>query len=432
MLNQNKIENLLKELPLLRKIDLSLSRINRLNKDLKINLNKLQEKTITISGTNAKASTAAFLKAILEAANYKVDCFTSPHCFSYTERFIFESKEISEEDLFSLLLEVGKINASKPITIFEFLTSAFYFYSSSKSKSDFLIAEHGLLRRADAVTSIGHHLMNITCVCDLDHLEWLPEGKKNIDQIIYEKTSSINSKNIIISEQVDKQILNKIKSNIKNNTAKKFIFSDNYSYELNDEGFLYKGEHEKVQFPYPNLRGLHQVSNACTAIAAIKNLKKYNIKNEHIIKGLTSVNLKGRLEVVDKGILKSLAPTNKIIFDIASNPNAASAISKYLNTLDKNKKIYCVVGMLNNKIHDKFFYELGQANISKILTIDIPSNQNFIKKEKLKTIIEKIGLKAESKNSIEDAIKYISKVDPKSIILITGSIYLSSEVFKLN
>ena len=134
MLNQkNKIENLLKELPLLRKIDLSLSRINRLNKDLKINLNKLQEKTICIAGTNAKASTAAILKSIFEAANYKVDCFTSPHCFSYSERFVFESKEISEEDLFSLLLEVGKINASKPITIFEFLTSAFYFYSSSKS-----------------------------------------------------------------------------------------------------------------------------------------------------------------------------------------------------------------------------------------------------------------------------------------------------------
>ena len=93
----NKIENLLNELTLLRKIDLSLSRIHRLNKDLQINLNKLQEKTLTISGTNAKASIAAILRSIFEAANYKVDCFTSPHCFSYTERFVFESKEISEE-----------------------------------------------------------------------------------------------------------------------------------------------------------------------------------------------------------------------------------------------------------------------------------------------------------------------------------------------
>ena len=88
--------------------------------------------------------------------------------------------------------------------------------------------------------------------------------------------------------------------------------------------------------------------------------------------------------------------------------------------------------MLNNKIHEKFFYELGQANISKILSIDIKNNENCMKKEKLKTIVEKIGLKAESKNSIEDAIKYISKVDPKSVILITGSIYLSSDVFKIN
>ena len=93
MQNQTKIEKLLKKLPIQRKIDLSLSRINRLNKDLKINLNKLQEKTLTISGTNAKASTAAIIKSIFEAANYKVDCFTSPHCFSYSERFVFESKK---------------------------------------------------------------------------------------------------------------------------------------------------------------------------------------------------------------------------------------------------------------------------------------------------------------------------------------------------
>ena len=88
--------------------------------------------------------------------------------------------------------------------------------------------------------------------------------------------------------------------------------------------------------------------------------------------------------------------------------------------------------MLNNRIHDRFFHELSQTNISEILTIDIPNNENFIKKEKLKEIIEKIGIKTQTKNSTQDAIKYIANKDPKSTILIIGSIYLIGEILNLN
>ena len=119
MQNQTKIEKLLKKLPILRKIDLSLSRINRLNKDLNIDLDKLQSKTCTITGTNGKFSIATTMRSIFEAAGYKVDVFTSPHISRYSERYVFESKEISENELFELFLEISKVNGSKPITIFE-------------------------------------------------------------------------------------------------------------------------------------------------------------------------------------------------------------------------------------------------------------------------------------------------------------------------
>ena len=55
-----------------------------------------------------------------------------------------------------------------------------------------------------------------------------------------------------------------------------------------------------------------------------------------------------------------------------------------------------------------------------------------IKKENLKKIIDKIGIKSKSKNSIEDAIKYVVDKNDKSIILIVGSIYLIGEVLNLN
>ena len=433
MKKQSRIENLISKFLQLhdRKIDLSLDRINRLNKDLKINIDNLQAKTVTLSGTNGKWSTATTIRSIFEAAGYKVDLFTSPHVQNYTERFIFESKEISEENLFDLLSEVESKNNSKPITVFELLTSAFYFYSASKSKSNVVIAENGLFQRYDSVSSIGHHLMNVTCPIGLDHLDWLPEGKKNIDQIIIEKTSNIMSNNIVVSEQSDNEILNKIKKNLKNNRAKKTIFSTNYNYEINKDGFLYKDDFGVLQLPKPNLLGEHQVSNAACAVSAVRNLKKYNIKDEHIIKGIKSIkNMRGRLQVIDKGFLKKLAPSNTVICDIAHNPSAGLAISNYLNTLGKNNKIYMICGMMLNKIHDKFLSNFKQ--VSEIVAVDIPNNKSCVKKETLKTIIEKIGIKAKTSNSIQDAIKYIANKDKDSIILIVGSIFLIGEVLNLN
>ena len=433
MRKKSKIESLISKFLLLhdRKIDLSLDRINRLNKDLKINFNKIQDKTITICGTNGKWSTAITIFSILEAAGYKADLFTSPHVQKYTERFIFESKEISEEKLFNLLSEVDSINNSKPITVFELLTSAFFYYSASKSKSDIVIAENGLFNRYDSVSSIGKHLLKVISSIGLDHLDWLPDGKKNIDQIIIEKTSNINSSNIIVAEQSDSKILNKIKLNIKKNPAKKSIFSKNYTYKINEDGFLYKDEFGSIQLPNPVLPGIHQISNTACAVSAVRKLKKYKIKEEHIINGIKSIkNTKGRLEIIKKGSLKKLAPSSTIICDIAHNPSAGLSASKYLKTLDKNKKIYLICGMMNNKIHDQFLSNFKQVN--EIVAVDIPNNKNCIKKEDLKKIIEKIGIKSKTSNSIQEAVKYIFEKDKQSIIVILGSIYLIGEVLNLN
>jgi len=428
-----KIEKLLKKLLQLhdKRIDLSLDRINRLNKDLKTNIGRLQNKTITVSGTNAKWSVATTIRSIFEAAGYKVDLFTSPHVQKYTERFVFESKEISEKNLLNLISEVSKVNGQKPITIFELLTAAFYFYSDTKSQSDILIAENGLFQRYDSVSSIGRHLMNITCQIGLDHLDWLPEDKKTIDQIIIEKTSNIKSANIVVAKQSDNTILEKIRHNIKNNPAKKIFFSSDYSYKINEDGFLYQDKYGSFQLPKPNLLGDWQIANAACAISAIKNLQKYEIKNEHIIKGIKSVkNNKGRLELLDKGLLKKIAPNSTIYLDIGHNPDAGSQISKFLNTLNKNIPITMICGMMNNKLHHQFLSNFKKVN--EIVAVDIPNQKNCIKKEELKKIIEAIGIKAKTENSIENAVRYLSNKNSESVILVIGSIFLIGEVLNLN
>ena len=46
--------------------------------------------------------------------------------------------------------------------------------------------------------------------------------------------------------------------------------------------------------------------------------------------------------------------------------------------------------------------------MNEIVAIDIPNQKNCIKKEALKKIIESVGIKAKTSNSIKDAIQYIS------------------------
>jgi folylpolyglutamate synthase/dihydropteroate synthase len=86
--------------------------------------------------------------------------------------------------------------------------------------------------------------------------------------------------------------------------------------------------------------------------------------------------------------------------------------------------------MMKNKIHDKFL--INFKHVKEIIAIDIPNNDGCIKKEDLKKIIEKTGIKSKTSNSVQEAVKYISSKDKQSIITILGSIYLIGEVLNLN
>ena len=82
-------------------------------------------------GTNSKASMAYGLKSILNEAGYKCNLYTSPHLQSYTERFIFNDKEISNKNLFDLLSDIEKFLGDDQATIFEILTCGFIKYAEN-------------------------------------------------------------------------------------------------------------------------------------------------------------------------------------------------------------------------------------------------------------------------------------------------------------
>ena len=108
-----------------KQIDLSLGRCKELCKKLGNPQDKIE--VISVLGTNGKNSTISAMLAILKEANFNCNVYTSPHILKINERFVFNNKELSDDELADLFEEVESINNNNPITFFEILTASFIY-----------------------------------------------------------------------------------------------------------------------------------------------------------------------------------------------------------------------------------------------------------------------------------------------------------------
>ena len=425
-----KIKKILKRLLQLhpKSVDLSLDRIKRLLKDLKSPEKKINN-AIQVVGTNGKYSFCTTLREIFETAGYSVNMNISPSIRKFNERYYFTGKNISDDKLFDLLAEVEKVNNNQNITFHEFICACF-FLEASRNESDINILESGLFFRLDASNVLEKNICSVIMPIDIDHKDFLKKG--TIDEIVYEKCSHLlGDSKIIISEQ-KKATLKKIEKQIRKNSSKKIIFGKDYKYKKNDKDFIYTDNISEIKLPLPNLLGDFQISNVSTAIATARSLSKFNITESHIKKSIIKIKSEGRLHNISKGKLrKFVSKNNQILIDGAHNPLAANVISKYLENLNSGKKIYMILGMMANKQH-KEFIEVFKNKIKSIITLDIPNQENFIHKEKLSKIAQSCGIPSKTENSIESALKNISKNDGEAIIFCTGSLYFVGEILNLN
>lgn len=407
-----------------REIDLSLDRIKLLCSKLGNPQDDI--KCIQVCGTNGKGSTISFLRSILKEADLKCNVYTSPHIRTINERFVYNDEMISDDDLADLLNEIQEVNNGEPLTVFEALTAAF-FHGCRKYKNNIVLAEFGLFGKADAVNILKTNLANIICSISEDHLDWLPVNDRTIERIIYEKTSSLLNSNIIVAKQSSDEITNSIKKNLSNNSAYKIFYKEDYNFvSKENDSFYFEDKFGRLKIPKPSIKGEFQLENASTAIATLRTLKDLNIKDAHIIEGVKKAYNVARLEEIKQGKLKNLVKDNVLICDGSHNPGGAEVLNKYLKSL--NCDVHAVIGMMKNKNHERYISYFKK--LKSITTVDIPNNPNAISGKDLKKKFNSIH-NTQYKGSIELAIKSIP-LKKGDIVLITGSLYLASEVLKLN
>ena len=406
-----------------KEIDLSLDRI----KNLCAKLGNPQDniKAISVVGTNGKNSTIQACYSILKEAQIKCNVYTSPHIKKINERFVFNNKELSDDELAALFKKVEEINENQPITFFEILTACF-FYKAAEYPNNTNLIESGLFFRFDATNILKKNLASIITSISKDHLDWLPNSKQTIEKIVFEKTSSLLESNIVVAKQNDEQTMNLIKKTIKKNRSNKIYYDEEYYFKRNeDNSFYFKDEKGGLELPKPNVLGQFQLENISTAIATLR-LLNLDIKDNHIKNGIQKINNLGRLQLIKSGKIKNLVKNNSIFISGDHNEDGARVLNEYLSSLNCNKHL--IIGMMVNKDHEKYISYF--KDISSITTVDIPNQPNSISGKKLKDKFKNFS-NVNYKESIEGAIKS-KKLKHGDLLLITGSLYLCGEVLNLN
>lgn len=385
-------------------------------------------KYLHVAGTNGKGSTSNFLYNILKMGGYKVGLYTSPHLERYNERIKINGVEISDEDFIRLSEKVFCAEENiktnfETLTFFEFITAIAFLYFN-KEKSDYVILEVGMGGLSDSTNVILEEdkLASIITPISMDHTQFLG---KNIEEIAYQKAGIIKKNVLVFSSNKEKIVKDIIEKVSKENNSEVFTLEDVEISSINiNDSFteynmrFYDDNLEKIKV---NLIGYYQMYNSALSIMTILKLRdmgKMDISNENIKKGIENTFWPGRMEIVRE--------KPKMLLDGAHNLDGIRNLTKNIS-LFKYNKLYIIAAILEDKEHKEMLKELSKY-ADEIVLVGIHTKRKtdplileseIIKSNVVVSIIE----------DLEDAIKnVIQKTSDNDFIIVTGSLYLISEI----
>ena len=426
-ISNEQIDKLLDELLELhpKRIDLSLDRVYNLLEKLDNPQNKINN-IVHIAGTNGKFSTLKFIQDILKSNNKSTNAYISPHLIRFNERFQLMDKEISNEELYSVLNKMKDFNHSDPITFFEITSSAF-FEAASNSPADYTLLEVGLGGRLDSSNVITPTISVITSI-SRDHQDFLGDS---IEMIAFEKSGIIKSDiPAIIGYQPYPEAREMLMDQAEYKKAPIFAHGIHWNLTEHNDKLIYEDSQNKIEFDNLCTHNVFQKKNLGLALATASKLPNIDIKS-FLSKNLhNKTYFPGRMEKISDGKLGStIASTNELYLDGSHNEDAASNLNETINQLT-NKKLCIILGMINTK--DPISYLSKFDKIDALTVITIPNEESAIDSNELYAGLKKYYENVNRADSIQEALANLNNNYEDARILICGSLYLAGKVLEIN
>jgi len=382
--------------------------------------------TVHIAGTKGKGSTATMLAKMLEANDYKVGLYTSPHVLHLHERITVNSEMISDSEMRGLLnriyAPVEKLSKTDPPTFFEIMTALAFMYFVDKAV-DIAVIETGLGGRLDSTNVIKPQLIGITSL-SIDHQQQLGE---TIDRIAEEKAGVLKQGVPTITVQQEPAAMQVLKSHAIALKAPFSVTGSDIDFSHRFETSREHGPHTRICLTTPTsrfehlrvpLHGKHQAINCGLALAMLDKLKSigYKIDNDKASEGLQKVSLPGRMEMISND--------PRIMIDAAHN---AASIRALVHAIGQNipyDSMVVIFGCNNDKDIMGMLQEL-QYGADKVIFTRSNSAKAVSPEDLAEMYTELCGKMCQSAASLGQALQLAkSAVSKEDLICITGSFYL--------
>jgi len=369
---------------------------------------------VHVAGTNGKGSVCAMVESALRAAGRRTGLFTSPHLVEPTERIRILGEPVSPESFArafdtvhrqaEALLAGGQIDAHP--TYFETVT-AMAFLLFRELEVEIAVIEVGLGGRLDA-TNVVSPMVSVITPVDYDHESYLGVG---LESIAREKAGIIKPGVPLVTGPQHLEVLVLLEVRAEAVGAPLTPWS-----QWTAEGLALDAHGSRFAVPGPPrlrmecpLAGQHQVSNALTAIAALRVL---DTPPEAIEEGLRRVCWPGRLECVSR--------EPEIILDGAHNPAGAAALAAHIRRFYAGRRVRLVYGAMRDKAVAEAAGILFPAAEEVILTT--PGHPRAVRPETILAMVDHPCIRVAP--SLQDALERVRGSSPGEVSFITGSLYL--------
>ncbi len=386
-------------------------------------------KTVHITGSKGKGSTAAMIASILGHSGAHTALFSSPHLHSFTERIRLDGSPVSPEEFAAGLtairpaVEAEQASVHGDVSTFGVLTALFFWLARAQAKRvDWQVVEVGLGGSFDATNVFETVDVAVITPISLEHTAILGD---TVEAIAHDKAGIVKPGTIcVLAPQKSPEVAEVVRARCEEVGAKLIDVAADYRADVTEkhvygQAFRLRGP-RGVRTLRLQMLGRHQVDNALTAVAAVEALRAagHDIGERAITDGLARTKVPGRLEVMGQGPL--------IVADGAHNGESAAALATALREYFEWKRCFLVLGVTRDKDLRAIGFEL--ANLAEMIVCC--SFQNPRSKDPFEMIQEIgfLGPPAVAEPSVASAIDTaLAHAGAEDLVCIAGSLYVAAE-----
>ena len=398
-------------------IDMGLERSRQVA--LQLGLTRPAPQVITVTGTNGKGSTCAFVAALLQAQGLKVGVYSSPHLIRYNERVKVQGVEATDLELCDAFAAVEAARGDVTLTYFEMGTLA-AFWLFEQARLDAVVLEVGLGGRLDAVNLVDADLALVTSI-GVDHAEYLGDTRESV---AFEKAGIFRAGCTALCG--DPAPPEPLLAKARELGCPLLLRGRDFDLSIGDDSWDWRGiaHGERIE-----LRGLPlldlPMQNAALALQAFA-LLGYPLQPDATGKVLAETRLAGRL---DRRVVKWHGKSLNLLLDVGHNPHAARFLGQRLARQPLGGKRRAVFGLLSDKDLDGVVAHLAPV-IEEWAVAPLPTSRSR-PAEQLQAALQNLGARVTSYQSIALALEaQCAHATPDDEILLFGSFYCVAEALE--